>query len=91
MGLARTPERQDIRELARLIGRDEMNLAEFPITLLTDRVPDGLKTIEFQAGGREARRLRGATTMDFRPPSMPMSSSASSSSRRFGTTSPTPR
>ncbi len=50
MGLARTPERQDIRELARLIGRDEMNLAEFPITLLTERVPDGLKTIEFQAG-----------------------------------------
>ena len=51
MGLARTPKRQDIRELARLIGRDEMNLAEFPITLLTERVPDGLKTIEFQAGG----------------------------------------
>ena len=51
MGLARKLERQDIRELARLIGRDEMNLAEFPITLLTERVPDGLKTIEFQAGG----------------------------------------
>ena len=50
MELARIPERQDIRELARLIGRDEMNLAEFPITLLTDRVPAGLKTIEFQGG-----------------------------------------
>lgn len=50
MERARIPERQDIRELARLIGRDEMNLAEFPIALLTDRVPDGLKTIEFQAG-----------------------------------------
>lgn len=51
MELARSSERQDIRELARQVGRDEMNLAEFPITLLTDRVPDGLKTIEFQAGG----------------------------------------
>jgi hypothetical protein len=51
MGLARTPEPQDIRELARSVGRDEMNLAEFPITLLSERVPDGLKTIEFQAGG----------------------------------------
>jgi hypothetical protein len=50
MELARS-ERQDIRELARLVGRDEMNLAEFPITLLTDRVPDGLKTLEFEAGG----------------------------------------
>lgn len=51
MGFARSQDRQDIRELARLVGRDEMNLAEFPITLLTDRVPDGLKTIEFKAGG----------------------------------------
>src|SRR4051812_33206568 len=51
MELARSQERQDIRELARLVGRDEMNLAEFPITLLTDRVPDGLKTVEFKAGG----------------------------------------
>lgn len=29
-------------------GRDELNLAEFPIALLTDRVPDGQKTLEFQ-------------------------------------------
>lgn len=29
-------------------SRDELNLAEFPIALLTDRVPNGLKTIEFQ-------------------------------------------
>src|SRR3954466_10990186 len=28
-------------------GRDEFNLAEFPITLLTDRVPAGLKTLEY--------------------------------------------
>src|SRR3954454_21082167 len=51
MELARATERQDIRELARLVGRDEMNLAELPITLLDGRVPDGLKTIEFKAGG----------------------------------------
>jgi hypothetical protein len=29
-------------------GRDEMNLAEFPISLLTDRVRNGQKTIEFE-------------------------------------------
>ena len=30
------------------LGKDEMNLAEFPITLLTDRVPKGQKIIEYQ-------------------------------------------
>ncbi len=30
------------------VSRDELNLAEFPIALLTDRVPNGLKTLEFQ-------------------------------------------
>jgi hypothetical protein len=29
-----------------LLGRDEMNIAEFPITLLTDRAPKGLSRIE---------------------------------------------
>jgi hypothetical protein len=29
-------------------GKDEMNLAEFPITLLSERVPRGQKTIEFE-------------------------------------------
>lgn len=38
---ARLPELRTNAE-----ARDEMNLAEFPITLLTDRVPRGLKTIE---------------------------------------------
>ena len=28
-------------------GRDELNLAEFPITVLTDKVPRGLKTLTF--------------------------------------------
>jgi hypothetical protein len=46
------------------IGRDELNLAEFPICLLGDRVPRGLKTLEFedsvfdrQAGARVIRKL----------------------------------
>jgi hypothetical protein len=30
------------------LGKDEMNLAEFPITLLTDRVPRDQKVIEYQ-------------------------------------------
>jgi hypothetical protein len=33
---------------APLIGRDEMNLAEFPIALLADRVPRGQKTLYFE-------------------------------------------
>ena len=33
-----------------LIGRDEMNLAEFPIALLADRVPEGQKTLYFEDG-----------------------------------------
>jgi hypothetical protein len=33
---------------ARRIGRDEMNLAEFPITLLADRAPEGVKTLVFE-------------------------------------------
>ena len=33
---------------ARRVGRDEMNLAEFPITLLADRVPEGCKTLVFE-------------------------------------------
>jgi hypothetical protein len=31
-----------------LIGKDEMNLAEFPITLLTDRVPEGQMTLRYE-------------------------------------------
>jgi Replication initiator protein A len=30
------------------IGRDELNLAEFPIALLADRVPQGQKTLSFE-------------------------------------------
>lgn len=30
------------------LGKDEMNLAEFPITLLTDRAPKGKQVIQFQ-------------------------------------------
>src|SRR4051812_25223808 len=33
---------------ASLFGRDEMNLAEFPVALLADRVPKGQKTLYFE-------------------------------------------
>ena len=45
----RLAEVPDPREALRTGGgRDELNLAEFPITLLADRVPDGCKTLEFE-------------------------------------------
>src|SRR4051812_11747545 len=34
-------------------GRDELNLAEFPITLLSDRVPKGCKTLVFEVEPRD--------------------------------------
>jgi len=40
-------DRSDQRHLAVRIGRDEMNLAEFPFTVLSHRVPGGVNTIKF--------------------------------------------
>ena len=37
-------------EPAPLVGRDEMNLAEFPIALLADLAPKGQKTLYFEDG-----------------------------------------
>jgi hypothetical protein len=49
-----TPARQDApqghAEPAPLIGRDELNLAEFPIALLADYAPKGEKTLRFRGG-----------------------------------------
>jgi Replication initiator protein A len=39
---------RDESEDLRRVGRDEMNLSEFPITLLAERVPQGLKTLAFE-------------------------------------------
>jgi hypothetical protein len=39
---------RDEGEDLRRVGRDEMNLAEYPITLLADRVPEGCKTLVFE-------------------------------------------
>src|SRR3954465_3430239 len=58
-------ESRDLRDLFRTNGgRDELNLAEFPITLLSDRVPGGCKTLVFedkvfdqQAGEMVTRKL----------------------------------
>ncbi len=41
---------QAIQHAEQRIGRDEMNLAEFPITLLTDHAPEGQKTLVFREG-----------------------------------------
>ena len=38
----------DESEDLRRVGRDEMNLAEFPITLLTDYPPEGVKMLVFE-------------------------------------------
>lgn len=35
-------------KLSPRIGRDEMNLAEFPFALLSDRAPEGVNTIQFE-------------------------------------------
>jgi hypothetical protein len=43
-------DRQAGMEPAYLLGRDEMNLAEFPITLLADYAPKGEKTLTFRGG-----------------------------------------
>ena len=48
------PGHEDPREVLRPIGgRDELNLAEFPITLLSDRVPKGCKTLVFEIEPRD--------------------------------------
>ena len=53
-------------------GRDELNLAEFPITLLADRVPDGCTTLVFedeiydqQAGEKIKRQLTVKGGVDY--------------------------
>ena len=40
------------------VGKDEMNFAEFPIALLTDRVPTGQKIIKFEDEVYDERRKR---------------------------------
>src|SRR5215212_1862834 len=44
--------------------KDELNLAEFPIALLTDRVPSGQKTIEFQDQIYDERKGQVITASD---------------------------
>ncbi len=39
---------RDEGEDLRRVGRDEMNLCEFPIATLADRVPEGCKTMVFE-------------------------------------------
>ena len=46
-GDGKTPMSDEDKD-ARRVGRDEMNLSEYPVTLLTERVPPGCKTITFK-------------------------------------------
>ena len=68
---ARQDASQDRTESAPLIGRDELNLAEFPIALIADRVPAGQKTLYFEdrhgrltVTGSDAYGLPTATDTD---------------------------
>src|SRR5512135_2117124 len=60
-------EHEDMRRL----GRDEMNICEFPITLVAKRVPPGCKTLVFEdrhgkltVSGSDAYGLPTATDSD---------------------------
>jgi hypothetical protein len=44
MATTETQLTEDLPQPVSLMGRDEMNLAEFPIALLADRAPKGQKT-----------------------------------------------
>src|SRR3954453_22869063 len=65
MGQEEVQEGRDPRQALRLAGgRDELNLAEFPVAVLATRIPKGLKTLTFedtvydqQAGETVTRRL----------------------------------
>jgi hypothetical protein len=48
MDVATSPNPKPSPKPLALLGRDEMNLAEFPITLLTDRVPKDQKEAVYQ-------------------------------------------
>jgi hypothetical protein len=47
------------------VGRDEMNLAEFPFALLADRAPEGLSTIKFEDSveGKDGKLVRRVWTV----------------------------
>src|SRR4051794_38551372 len=62
---------EELTPPATRIGRDEMNLAEFPIALLADRAPKGQKTLYFEdqhgrltVTGSDAYGLPTATDTD---------------------------
>lgn len=47
------------------LGRDEMNLAEFPFALLSDRAPEGFNTVTFEdtVEGKDGKLVRRAWTV----------------------------
>ena len=48
---------RDEGEDLRRVGRDEMNLCEFPIATLSDRVPEGCKTLVFALKSAVSKQL----------------------------------
>jgi Replication initiator protein A len=71
MAPAKPQSQEELFPPASRIGRDEMNLAEFPIALLADRVPRGQKTLYFEdrhgrltVTGSDAYGLPTATDTD---------------------------
>jgi Replication initiator protein A len=71
MAPTRPQPQEELQPAAPRIGRDEMNLAEFPIALLADRAPKGQKTLYFEdqhgrltVTGSDAYGLPTATDTD---------------------------
>jgi hypothetical protein len=66
--LEAVPEDEDISLIpspAPRVGRDEMNLAEFPFALLSDRAPEGFTTVKFEdtVEGKDGKLVRRAWTV----------------------------
>src|SRR5437764_9298292 len=71
MAAKRLEPQEELTQPATWLGRDEMNLAEFPIALLADRAPKGQKTLYFEdrhgrltVTGSDAYGLPTATDAD---------------------------
>jgi hypothetical protein len=43
-----TPRKKQVPVEVARVGKDEMNLAEFPIAILTNRAPEGVKTLRYR-------------------------------------------
>jgi hypothetical protein len=62
MSLSTETRQEDAAASIPLPGKDEMNFAEFPIALLTDRVPKGQKSIKYEDQIYDTRRRKLITS-----------------------------